>query len=698
MEIPGRTKRRTIKAVVAEHIRLAEQDAKTAMELFNVTEDVDRCGQTEGVARLSPSLQGMTQSAQSDSFCRDFVNDSEADLCIDAEVGDAVESSNSTDEAAYDCASSETNECQSDNDHMSFIQQLAKWSTDFGITHAALNSLLVILNSIDIDVPRDARTLLATPKQTEIKCLAGGQYHHHGILNALNTAFRLFGTPVHTDTLTLHINIDGLPLFISTSVNVWPILGLVKEFPLKEPFIIGIYCGKSKPTSVDEFLNDFIQEMKSVLASGVVHNNILFKVRLAAIICDAPARSFIKCIKGHSGYSACERCTEYGVHVDGRVTFPNIRAPLRSDESFVAQSDYDHHTGLSPFLELGIGMVSCFPLDYMHLICLGVVKRIVKLWMSGPKRSKSALPACTVSSISDHLQIVRSSIPREFCRKPRPLADAKRWKATECRLFLLYTGPVVLRGKVPETVYDNFMMLSVAVRVLLDSNSSLQLFDYAEKLLRYFVDDFSSVYGEQHIVYNVHSLIHLADDARRYGALDNVSCFPYENYMQKIKRMIRKGQNPIAQIMRRSAEKQLCDPLSSSASISSASGVHKIPHCSGPLPREQLTCQQYKQYSSPSRFISCQEGDNCFMINDQCIVVQNILLTVSNETLIVYEFFKSKEPLFLTPANSLELGILTVWGKSDAVRVCGLADLCSKMILLPAKEKFAAIPILHSTM
>jgi len=612
---------------------------------------------------------------------------------MDAEVN--VDSSSSSDEAGFEWASSETNECQSNDDSMSVIEQLAKWSTDFSITHAALNSLLVILNSFGIKVPRDARTLLATPKQLEIKSIAGGQYHHHGIINALNTAFRLFGPPVHTDKLTLHINIDGLPLFNSTSIDVWPILGLVQEFPLKEPFIIGIYCGKSKPSSVGEFLNDFVQEMKSVLASGVVHNNILFKVHLAAVICDAPARSFVKCIKGHTGYSACERCTESGVYIDRKTTFPNLSASLRSDESFVAQSDYDHHTGLSPFLELGIGMVSCFPLDYMHLICLGVVKRIIKLWLSGPKRSKSALPASTVASISDHLHLMRNSVPREFCRKPRPLADAKRWKATECRLFILYTGPVVLHGKVSETVYNNFMMLSVAVRVLLDSNSSLQLFDYAEKLLSCFVDNFSFVYGEQHIVYNVHSLIHLADDARLYGALDNVSCFPYENYMQKIKRMVRKGQNPIAQIMRRAAEKQMCDHLSNSSSISSAPGVHKMPHSSGPLPKGQWACQQYKQYCSHSIFVSCQDGDNCFMINDQCIVVQNILLTVSNETLIVYEFFKFKEPLFLYPLNSLELGIFTVWGKSDAVRVCQLADLTSKVILLPSKEKFAVIPILH---
>ena len=31
------------------------------------------------------------------------------------------------------------------------------------------------------------------------------------------------------------------------------------------------------------------------------------------------------------------------------------------------------------------------------------------------------------------------------------------------------------------------------------------------------------------LVYNVHSLIHLAEDARNFGLLDNFSSFPFKN-------------------------------------------------------------------------------------------------------------------------------------------------------------------------
>ena len=53
---------------------------------------------------------------------------------------------------------------------------------------------------------------------------------------------------------------------------------------------------------------------------------------------------------------------------------------------------------------------------------------------------------------------------------------------------------------------------------------------------------------------NVHSLLHLADDVAVHGALDKFSAFPFENYLQKLKRFVRSGKNPIVQIARRLSE------------------------------------------------------------------------------------------------------------------------------------------------
>ena len=59
--------------------------------------------------------------------------------------------------------------------------------------------------------------------------------------------------------------------------------------------------------------------------------NHCFKVD--GFICDAPARSFILCVKGHSGYFGCTKCIKQGEYI-GRVVFLEHNAPARTDQSF----------------------------------------------------------------------------------------------------------------------------------------------------------------------------------------------------------------------------------------------------------------------------------------------------------------------------------------------------------------------------
>jgi len=75
-----------------------------------------------------------------------------------------------------------------------------------------------------------------------------------------------------------------------------------------------------------------------VICSKVVFvsENQLLALSVKGFICDAPARAFIKCIKSHSGYYGCEKCVDRGIQVNKKMTFQNLDATLRSDESFFA--------------------------------------------------------------------------------------------------------------------------------------------------------------------------------------------------------------------------------------------------------------------------------------------------------------------------------------------------------------------------
>lgn len=55
-----------------------------------------------------------------------------------------------------------------------------------------------------------------------------------------------------------------------------------------------------------------------------------------------------------------------------------------------------------------------------------------------------------------------------------------------------------------------------------------------------FVKQFYHLYCKHYISSNVHQLIHLYDDNKKYGPLNQDRCFIFESYMSKLKKMIRK--------------------------------------------------------------------------------------------------------------------------------------------------------------
>lgn len=53
------------------------------------------------------------------------------------------------------------------------------------------------------------------------------------------------------------------------------------------------------------------------------------------------------------------------------------------------------------------------------------------------------------------------------------------------------------------------------------------------------------------LVYNVHKLVHIADDAKMHGQLDNISAFSFENLMRKLTKAVRKPSMTLWQVIRR---------------------------------------------------------------------------------------------------------------------------------------------------
>lgn len=96
---------------------------------------------------------------------------------------------------------------------------------------------------------------------------------------------------------------------------------------------------------------------------------------------------------------------------------------MRTDDSFSNEIQEEHHLSHSILLNISnFGIVSHIPLDYMHLICIGVVKKLIKLWISGPLKTR-CLTSRKIKNVSKSLLNIRHFIPKEFARRPREVED-----------------------------------------------------------------------------------------------------------------------------------------------------------------------------------------------------------------------------------------------------------------------------------
>ena len=249
--------------------------------------------------------------------------------------------------------------------------------------------------------------------------------------------------------IDLVISIDGIPLAnTNRKHNAYPILIKVKG--TKTIFCCGIFCTntvkKIVPTP-EKYLRCFLPELKEIVTHGLNIGTMLVTVR-PIFTCDAPVRQWLKKIISHTGYSSCERCVQRGTRNDNRTTLLKLKAPKRTDNSFRMKAHPYHHQGVedSPLVDLPVDMISLFCLDYMHLVCLGVGKRLFKRLKSSKGYSvKCSLSSAQRAQIEDILLSWQGFFPSEF---PRHFESGYKhmslWKASEFRLMVLYSGDVLL--------------------------------------------------------------------------------------------------------------------------------------------------------------------------------------------------------------------------------------------------------------
>lgn len=393
-----------------------------------------------------------------------------------------------------------------------------------------------------------------------------------------------------------------------------------------------------------------------------------------AFCCDCPAKSYVLSIKGHAGYFSCTRCQVVGERVNNTTCFLGTSFSKRTHVDFINRSDEDHHVTdtISILTEVPeINIVNDFSLDYMHLVCLGVMKKMLLLWLGVFKNSSVSfrLPSKDVNKISNHLLSMNPFITSDFARKSRVLNEVSRWKATEFRLFLLYTGPIVLKNVLRSDCYFHFLCLHISFRILLSSNSSEKLVKFSQNLLEHFVERFEEIYRAQYVSHNIHGLLHITDDYMKFKSLEECSCFPFENFMKVLKKMLRKHEKPLEQIINRYNEFLIFNKPVIQEKIKNEF-IYKKKHYNGPL-FENLTAPQFQIVLKNEIKINIKStSDNYigFEVNKKLMIFKifNICQNpINGKSVFLARRFELVEQYFNVPIDSLKLGIAIVKNLSE---------------------------------
>lgn len=127
--------------------------------------------------------------------------------------------------------------------------------------------------------------------------------------------------------------------FKSSTLCGWPILGRVHGAVGLPIFMIGMYVGKEKPSSFDEFLTPFCVEYDKLKLTGVSVNGIIKAISIRAFICDSPARSYVTSTHHHNHSNGCHKCLQNTTFEDYARVYSNKVGIPRTDYSFFYRHD-----------------------------------------------------------------------------------------------------------------------------------------------------------------------------------------------------------------------------------------------------------------------------------------------------------------------------------------------------------------------
>lgn len=211
--------------------------------------------------------------------------------------------------------------------------------------------------------------------------------------------------------------------------------------------------------------------------------------------------------------------------------------------------------GKSPlFIIPNFDFVRDAPTEYLHSVCLGVVKRMVELTFSVGEARKRVTKRKLSNPETFNLLIKGIKSPREFPRRIRDL-DFGVYKGQEFRNLVLFFFPLVIQciGK-GEKERNLWLLLVYMIRSCILPNDEFKQIDLdiLQKLCHDFYVLYEKIMGLQNCTYNTHVVSSHLIEMRYHGPLTLTSAFGFESFYGEIRNSFTPGtQSTLKQIFKK---------------------------------------------------------------------------------------------------------------------------------------------------
>lgn len=347
------------------------------------------------------------------------------------------------------------------------------------------------------------------------------------------------------NTISVNFSVDGTPLFKASHTSITPILCSINELYPKQQrqqtMLVSIYLGSKKP-DMNEYLKPFVAEAQLLSTQGFsyTYNGTKYvkKCKILVGVADSVERPELRCTTSFRGVYGCGLCLHPGIEVRKGKGGARVY-PIDEEDNAWGEGLRDHEVTLhhaemqikgvkrrSTLYDIpGFDIIKCLCVDWMHCVALGVCRQLAKLWFDSSNHAEKFYFQRFLAEIDEYLISIKPS--SDASRIPRKMSERKHWKAHEWVLWLLFYSLPIMRKLFPKEYVQHWSLLVDAISTLLQTSISTTEIYNAQRKLFQFVKGVETLYGKEHVSFNIHLLTHLAESCLHWGPLWTHSAFRY---------------------------------------------------------------------------------------------------------------------------------------------------------------------------